>query len=476
MTTALSPRARRAAAMFGVPSAPSRAVHPALAGAHDVARALLERLTPRPSGRLVLLVGPSGSGKSTALTSLITEARRTRPVHVVDRPALDALATRTRPIVDCFRADLPVALRTLAAFGLADATLFPYSPSLLSDGQRWRLALAIAAERVDAGRARTPALVAIDEFAAVLDRPTAQSTAAGLRRWLNRLAAADCAAARAPDVVVATAHADLELALRPDIIIEFDLHTPPRIRFPGADTPASPTSLDLPHALRISPDAADDFRHLSRFHYRTSRPAAFVHILRAHDADAPLDAPPIGVLAVSMPTLNGRWRDLAWPGRYAGPDRRCAARRLNRELRCISRVIVDPRRRGCGVATALVRAYLHAPLTPATEAVAAMAACCPFFRRAGMTEYALAPSPRDARLADAIAAAGLAGRDPDDPAVRRLLTSGTRRARFIARELRHWADASRATRALLDAPVDQIARVAWSALAAPIVAYAAAAE
>ncbi len=71
-----------------------------------------------------------------------------------------------------------------------------------------------------------------------------------------------------------------------------------------------------------------------------------------------------GVLVVSMPTLNGRWRHAAWPDvDWAAGGRTAAARRLNLRVRTISRVIVEPRCRGMGVATKLVRSYLAGPLT-----------------------------------------------------------------------------------------------------------------
>lgn len=154
-----------------------------------------------------------------------------------------------------------------------------------------------------------------------------------------------------------------------------------RFRVPRTDT------------ITIEPGTIDDLRSLSRFHYVAGRPGPVTRILRATD-----DGETIGVLVASMPTLNGRWRAVAWPGDYDTPDKRTNARRLNRDVRVISRVIIDPRYRGRGLAVRLVRAYLDEPCTSRTEALAAMAHACPFFERAGMDRINLPPSKVDAKL------------------------------------------------------------------------------
>ncbi|MEO1279998.1 MAG: GNAT family N-acetyltransferase [Planctomycetota bacterium] len=156
----------------------------------------------------------------------------------------------------------------------------------------------------------------------------------------------------------------------------------------------------------IEPGTLDDLKPLARFHYAAGRPGPVSRILRAID-----DGVTIAVLVASMPTLNGRWRAIAWPGEYDSPDKRANARRLNSEVRVISRVIVDPRYRGLGIAVQLVRAYLDDPATPRTEALAAMAHACPFFERAGMRRIALPPSKADAKLARILEAHALTAGD-----------------------------------------------------------------
>lgn len=187
-------------------------------------------------------------------------------------------------------------------------------------------------------------------------------------------------------------------------------------------------------------------------------------MLRAHDEASGALA---GVLVVSRPTLNARWRRLAWPGRYEDRDLRARAVRLNAEVRTISRLIVDPRFRACGVGTRLVRAYLADPLTARTEAVSAMGEACPLFERAGMTPIRMAQRPQDGRLERFLAGRGAAPESLVDAAgVAGLWADGD-----AQRELRMWANASRRTRRLLESPEGELCRQAARALLAEPVAY-----
>lgn len=210
-----------------------------------------------------------------------------------------------------------------------------------------------------------------------------------------------------------------------------------------------------------------DWEALSRFHYVAGAPATVVGVLAI---DAPGEREPAGVLVVSMPTLDAPWRERAWPGRYrsgAGVSKREAACRLNAEVRTISRVVVDPRWRGMGLARRLVGAYLRDPLTPATEAAAAMGACCPFFALAGMREFHLPPTRAAARLSGVLSGLGVTALDLA------CWGAGREAPALLRRELRLWAREHRATRARCGAPVGQLMSWAAAALLAPRIAYAA---
>lgn len=205
--------------------------------------------------------------------------------------------------------------------------------------------------------------------------------------------------------------------------------------------------------MHIAPTTPATLHRFLRFHYRGGRPGPVVRVLAAKEGDRTL-----GVLAVSMPTLNA-------PGRHALPfpsfDGHCVqtsrAKWLNANLRTISRIIIDPRDRGRGVASALVRAYLAEALTPHTEAFAAMGHLCPLFEAAGMTSIDTNPPLRDLRLTRALAEHNIAPEYLIDATFTRSLVL-TRPS--IVTAISRWANDSKATRHLLTDVRSNFARIA----------------
>lgn len=200
-----------------------------------------------------------------------------------------------------------------------------------------------------------------------------------------------------------------------------------------------------------------DVAALSHWHYAAGMPATIDRVLVASSDLMPGET--AGVLCVSRAVLNATWREAAWPGVFGeGCTRTENAARVNEHVRCISRVIVDPRLRGVGIASALVRAYLREPLTTCTEAIAAAGGMCPFFRRAGMRAWTLGPTRRDRRLIAGLKAIGLRGRDL---IVKPALSA--RRERLLIEALRAWARASRATSGRADGDLHELLALAVSA-------------
>lgn len=176
-----------------------------------------------------------------------------------------------------------------------------------------------------------------------------------------------------------------------------------------------------------------DYAVLARYHYRGGAPAVPVRVLRALHGESDRA---IGVLVVAMPVLNARWRGLAWGEEYERGSKRARACRLNRDVRCIARVIVDPAWRGVGVAVRLVRAYLREPMTRRTEAVADMGGVCPFFERAGMRGWRIDGARCDMELISALQERGIDEWMLADPA---RVARRCARDPSLERELRRWA-------------------------------------
>lgn len=216
---------------------------------------------PLAAGTITLITGPSGAGKSTLLRALreprpapggaqpdplppaqgAKESRGTCPSkgdiqprsvcprdrHIQPRDQdlvwidLAAIDPPDVPIVDCFGDEpLTAILKRLGHVGLGEAWSYLRTPPELSEGQRFRLKLAMAmceAARVAASPGRGRAILVCDEFAAVLDRLTAMIVARCVRR---AIAATPQAAA-----VVATSHEDLRVALAPDVVVHCDFGT-----------------------------------------------------------------------------------------------------------------------------------------------------------------------------------------------------------------------------------------------------------
>jgi GNAT superfamily N-acetyltransferase len=229
-----------------------------------------------------------------------------------------------------------------------------------------------------------------------------------------------------------------------------------------ATRPRSPR-LALPSAGSIRLGTIHDYDRLDRFHYLAGRPAAhkLVWVIDApthlRDAAGPDIA---AVLVVSPPVFNVRGRNVATAGRYAGADRREALRLLNRDLECISRVVVHPVFRGAGLSVALVKHAIATAATPYVEALAAMGAIHPLFEKAGMTAWHLESDRATRRL---LAAAGEAGLSALDVAavepLRRVLAGEPGKGRF-SRAARQRPSAAAVTR--LQNEVDRCINLAFN--------------
>ena len=183
---------------------------------------------------------------------------------------------------------------------------------------------------------------------------------------------------------------------------------------------------------------------LKGFHYRGHRLPPFSHIFAATvPGEGRLGSARrvVGVIVYGYPSLGNRLRNRATGGRYlAGRSRRESVKRLNREVRTISRVVVDPQYRGLGLAVRLVKETMPLVGTPFVEASARMGKVNPFFEKAGMERHE-APPPKSAdRLIAVLERCRIPRAVAGDPEAlkRRLKQLCPTRRRLLLRELRTW--------------------------------------
>lgn len=151
-------------------------------------------------GDVVYITGQSGSGKSLLLRDLI-EKMRGRKLKVADLK--DVWFDPEKPIIDQLGTSTTDAARLLSLAGISDAWIYIRRPAELSDGQRYRLALAKILES-DAD------VWVADEFGAVLDRETAKCVAFNMQK---------VARMQGKTLMVATTHTDLKTELGPTLTI-----------------------------------------------------------------------------------------------------------------------------------------------------------------------------------------------------------------------------------------------------------------
>ncbi|MHC4351432.1 MAG: hypothetical protein ACYS0H_01825 [Planctomycetota bacterium] len=171
--------------------------------------------------------------------------------------------------------------------------------------------------------------------------------------------------------------------------------------------------------LRILPGTLDDYRQLAHYHYRDSRPgpvAAIFALRPAPKSELGMHAPTVGVIVYSMPVPEVELRDVATAGFFAGFDRSTKCALLNKHVRCITRLVVEPRFRGLGLASRLIRETMPRLEVSIVEAMAVMGLVNPFLERAGMTPYRANVPVRTVRLVEAFSSVGIEDRQLIDPA------------------------------------------------------------
>lgn len=275
---------------------------------------------------ILYITGESGSGKSVLLNELFPnyklEAIPTTPLFLWGGNTLEQQVE---------------TMRILTLVGISDATLFINTYNNLSDSQKARaqIALEIMSNK---------STIVIDEFLSTLDRKTAKPVAYCVQKAIRKLG---------KKLVVATAHEDLSVYLKPNYVISGKA-------FPSEFTCKKyewSTNNPIINEIELTYGDKNDYRklRLGELHYKGKYTGGTKEYLFAKFDDR--------IIGVLVSTYN----------RSTGGRR-------------ISRVVVHPSYRGVGVGQALVKKYIKE--FDSVDVVAAMGLINPIFEKSGMTRVA----------------------------------------------------------------------------------------
>jgi len=161
-------------------------------------------------------------------------------------------------------------------------------------------------------------------------------------------------------------------------------------------------SCSVVEKLQIADGNINYYKKLARYHYRNNQLVAYAKIFAMRLANET-----VGVIVYTMPNPSLELRNVATKNYFVGFDRKTQLALVNKTVRCIARVIIEPRFRGLGLASRLVRQTMPKMNVPIIEAMAVMGTVNPFFEKAGMTAYRAKMPARCVQLVEALSIVGV---------------------------------------------------------------------
>jgi len=164
------------------------------------------------------------------------------------------------------------------------------------------------------------------------------------------------------------------------------------------------------NSLRIVRGGIEDYKRLAKYHYRSGSAGTYTSIFTIRPSRAvgtQLGDEPIGVIVYGLPSAGSELRNIATGTIFSGFDNQTRLGLINKNIRCIRRVVIEPRFRGLGLASRLVRETMPEAGVAIVEAMAVMGLVNPFFEKAGMKAYRAGRLARCVRLADALSLVGI---------------------------------------------------------------------
>jgi hypothetical protein len=162
-------------------------------------------------------------------------------------------------------------------------------------------------------------------------------------------------------------------------------------------------------SLKIVPATMRDYQMLGVFHYRGQVPGVHCAIFAIRDTHPVRGrfGDPVGVIMYTTAVPNLALRNIATGGRFCIGGMSGRMQLLNEQVRTVSRVIIDPRYRGLGLAGWLVAETMYLVDVPIIESLSVMGHVHPFFERAGMKAYRGSVPVRCVQLTEALGMVGV---------------------------------------------------------------------
>ncbi len=204
-------------------------------------------------------------------------------------------------------------------------------------------------------------------------------------------------------------------------------------------------SCSITKEIEVVRGELNDYERLAGFHYRERKagPFAGIFALRAKGHLARRSGvKTMGVIVYRMPSMSCELRNAATGGAFAGFDRVTGLSLVNKNVRCISRVIIEPRFRGIGLASRLVRETMSEMGAAIVETIAEMGMVNPFFEKAGMRGYTGKRQKRCEQMLEAFSMVEIEKEELSDTAnvQRKLEELEGNEAAFIEREIRDFLE------------------------------------
>ncbi len=171
------------------------------------------------------------------------------------------------------------------------------------------------------------------------------------------------------------------------------------------NTQISKTNCSVCNKLEIIPGSLGDYKALASYHYRDGRLGPYTNIFTLKGDS--VRQKQVGVIVYTTPRPALELRSIATDNAFIGFDRSTQLALVNKYIRCISRVIIEPRFRGLGLAVRLVRDTMPLLNVHIIEAMAVMGHVNPFFEKASMKAYTEKMPVRCIQLIEAMSLVGI---------------------------------------------------------------------